>query len=199
MKFHCDTVEGLLAALSYRKGASHDCSSTTDDRGHAGAESVAAYASIVSPTGFAVRTLLPHVARCFDPRAHSDLSDLPYKREEAGHQLDTYGCAALRFLYRVTLKKEWTFGEEIPLPKKPQKLPVVLSPEEVVHFLGCVDRGKHRVILTTCYAAGLGISEVVRLKAAAVDSARMVIRVDQGKGRKCCTEHLRPYVFQKLM
>jgi integrase/recombinase XerD len=99
----------------------------------------------------------------------------------------------------VTLKKEWTFGEEIPLPKKPQKLPVVLSPEEVVHFLGCVDRGKHRVILTTCYAAGLGISEVVRLKAAAVDSARMVIRVDQGKGRKCSVQHLRPYVFKKLM
>jgi integrase/recombinase XerD len=47
--------------------------------------------------------------------------------------------AALRFLYRVTLEKEWDFGEEIPRPKKPQKLPVVLSPEEVVHFLNCVD------------------------------------------------------------
>ena len=42
--------------------------------------------------------------------------------------------AALRFLYRVTLKKEWTFGEDIPLPKKPQKLPVVLSPEEICAF-----------------------------------------------------------------
>ena len=92
--------------------------------------------------------------------------------------------AALRFLYRVTLKKEWTFGEDIPLPKKPQKLPVVLSPEEVVHFLSCVDCGKHRVILTICYAAGLRISEAVRLKAAAIDSARMVVRVEQGKGRK---------------
>ena len=92
--------------------------------------------------------------------------------------------AALRFLYRVTLKKEWTFEEDIPLPKKPKQLPVVLSPEEVVHFLGCVDRGKHRVILTTCYAAGLRISEAVRLKAVAIDSARMVVRVEQGKGRK---------------
>jgi integrase/recombinase XerD len=92
--------------------------------------------------------------------------------------------AALRFLYRVTLKKEWTFGEDIPLPKKPQKLPVVLSPEEVVHFLNCVDCRKHRVILTTCYAAGLRISEAVRLKIAAIDSARMVVRVEQGKGRK---------------
>jgi integrase/recombinase XerD len=95
--------------------------------------------------------------------------------------------AALRFLYKVTLKKEWTFGEDIPLPKKPQKLPIVLSPEEVAHFLSCVDCGKHRVILTTCYAAGLRISEAVRLKAAAIDSARMVVRVEQGKGGKCFT------------
>jgi site-specific recombinase XerD len=94
--------------------------------------------------------------------------------------------AALRFLYRVTLKKEWDFGEEIPLPKKPQKLPVVLSPEEVVNFLNCVDCRKHRVILTICYAAGLRISEAVRLKVTAIDSARMVVRVEQGKGRKVC-------------
>jgi integrase/recombinase XerD len=106
--------------------------------------------------------------------------------------------AALRFLYRITLKKEWTFAEDIPLPKKAQKLPVVLSPEEVVHFLGCVDRGKHRVILTTCYAAGLRISEAVRLKAAAVDSARMVIRVDQGKGRKDRYVMLSPTLLEIL-
>jgi integrase/recombinase XerD len=92
--------------------------------------------------------------------------------------------AALRFIYKVTLKKDWTFEDVLPLPKKPQKLPIVLSPEEVIHFLGCVNPGKHRVILTTCYAAGLRVSEAVRLKAAAIDSRRMVIRVEQGKGRK---------------
>ena len=106
--------------------------------------------------------------------------------------------AALRFLYRVTLKKEWTFGEDIPLPKKPQKLPVVLSPGEVVHFLNCVDCGKHRVILTTCYGAGLRISEAVRLKAAAIDSARMVIRVEQGKGRKDRNAMLSPVLLELL-
>jgi site-specific recombinase XerD len=106
--------------------------------------------------------------------------------------------AALRFLYKVTLKKDWTFGEDIPLPKKPQKLPVVLSPEEVVHFLNCVDRGKHRVILTTCYAAGLRISEAVRLKAAAIDSARMVVRVEQGKGRKDRYVMLSPMLLEIL-
>jgi len=92
--------------------------------------------------------------------------------------------AALRFVYKVSLKKYWTFEDVIPAPKKPQKLPVVLSPEEVVHFLGCVGNIKHRAILTTCYAAGLRISEAVCLHPTDIDSQRMVIRVDQGKGQK---------------
>ncbi|ESY15417.1 hypothetical protein X750_28650 [Mesorhizobium sp. LNJC394B00] len=51
--------------------------------------------------------------------------------------------------------------ELLPLPKKPQRLPIVLSPEEVQRFLGCVLDVKHHAILTTCYAAGLRISEAV--------------------------------------
>ena len=92
--------------------------------------------------------------------------------------------AALRFLYRVTLKKDWTFEDVLPLPKKPQTLPVVLSREEVQQFLACVESVKHRAILTTCYAAGLRISEAVHLTPTAIDSRRMVIRVAQGKGQK---------------
>src|SRR3954471_18975575 len=72
--------------------------------------------------------------------------------------------AALRFLYKVSLKRDWPFDEVIPAPKKPHKLPVVLSPEEVLHFLSCVASSKHRAILTTCYAAGLRISEAICLK-----------------------------------
>ncbi len=72
--------------------------------------------------------------------------------------------AALRFLYKVSMKKDWTFNDVIPAPKKPQTLPVVLSPEEVLQFLGCVGSTKHRAILTTCYAAGLRISEAIHLK-----------------------------------
>jgi site-specific recombinase XerD len=92
--------------------------------------------------------------------------------------------SALRFLYKVTLKKDWNFEEIIPAPKKPQKLPVVLSPEEVIQFLSCIAITKHRVILTICYAAGLRISEAVCLTPPAVDSKRMVLRVEQGKGKK---------------
>jgi integrase/recombinase XerD len=91
--------------------------------------------------------------------------------------------AALRFLYKVTLKRDWDLKDAIPAPRQPQRLPV-LSREEVLHFLGSVEGLKQRTILTTCYAAGLRISEAVSLKPAAIDSRRMVIRVEQGKGRK---------------
>ncbi len=92
--------------------------------------------------------------------------------------------AALRFLYKITLKQDWRPEEIIPAPKKPQTLPVVLSPAEVVEFLDSVASRKHRTILTTCYGAGLRISEAVRLIPPAIDSARMVLRVEQGKGQK---------------
>lgn len=92
--------------------------------------------------------------------------------------------AALRFLYRVTLKRPWDFGEIVPSPKAPRTLPIILSPDEVVQFLGCIPNIKHRTILTACYAAGLRITEAVHLKPAAIDRQRMVIRIEQGKGRK---------------
>jgi site-specific recombinase XerD len=106
--------------------------------------------------------------------------------------------AALRFLYKVSLKKDWTFEDVIPAPKKPQRLPVVLSPEEVLHFLSCVGSTKHRAILTTCYAAGLRISEVVHLKPADIDSQRMVVRVELGKGQKDRYVMLSPKLLETL-
>jgi site-specific recombinase XerD len=106
--------------------------------------------------------------------------------------------SALRFLYKVTLKKNWTFADIIPAPKKPQTLPVVLSPEEVVQFLACVANRKHRAILTTCYAAGLRISEAIALTPPAVDSKRMVLRVEQGKGMKDRYVMLSPKLLEIL-
>jgi len=89
--------------------------------------------------------------------------------------------AALRFLYRVTLGLDWDFDQIIPCPKAPKTLAVILSPEEVLHFFGCIKSFKHEAILTTCYAAGLRISEATRLKPEAIDRQRMVLRVEQGK------------------
>jgi len=106
--------------------------------------------------------------------------------------------SALRFLYKVTLKKAWSLEEVIPAPKKPQKLPVVLSPEEVIQFLDCITGRKHRAILTTCYAAGLRISEAVALTPRAIDSKRMVLRVEQGKGQKDRYVMLSPKLLEIL-
>jgi integrase/recombinase XerD len=106
--------------------------------------------------------------------------------------------AALRFLYKVSLKRDWQFDDVIPAPKKPLKLPVILSPEEVMQFLGCIANPKHRAILTICYAAGLRISETVFLKPTDIDSQRMVIRVDQGKGQKDRYVMLSPTLLEIL-
>jgi integrase/recombinase XerD len=92
--------------------------------------------------------------------------------------------AALRFLYTVTLQRPWRVTEILPAPQKPQPLPIVLSCAEVQQFLESVPLLKHRTILSVCYAAGLRISEALRLQAAHIDSRRMVLRVEQGKGQK---------------
>jgi len=92
--------------------------------------------------------------------------------------------AALRFLYRVTLKKAWDIKDVIPAPRVQRRLPVVLSPEEVARFLDCLPGLQYRALLATCYGAGLRISEVLHLTPGDIDSRRMVIRVSQGKGQK---------------
>jgi integrase/recombinase XerD len=74
----------------------------------------------------------------------------------------------------------------------------ILSPEEVLQFLGCVTNIKQRTILTTCYAAGLRISEAVHLMPSAIDRQRMVIRIEQGKGRKDRYVMLSPKLLQVL-
>jgi integrase/recombinase XerD len=83
--------------------------------------------------------------------------------------------AALRFLYKVTLKREWNLDDVVPTGRRPQTLPVVLYPEEVASFLDAVESPHHQVILTICYAAGLRVSEAAHLRPGAIDSQRMVI------------------------
>jgi site-specific recombinase XerD len=106
-------------------------------------------------------------------------------------------AGALRFLYKVTLKRDWAF-EQIPMPKRPFTLPVILSPEEVMHFLNSIDNVKHRAILMTAYAAGLRVSEATHLKLTDIDSQRMMLRVDQGKGQKDRYVMLSPRLLEEL-
>ena len=105
--------------------------------------------------------------------------------------------AALRFLYKVTLKQNWA-PDDIPMPKKPFKLPVILSREEVMQFLDSVANLKHRTILTTAYAAGLRVSEATHLRITDIDSKRMVLRVDQGKGHRDRDVMLSPRLLEEL-
>ena len=79
---------------------------------------------------------------------------------------------------------EQTIPERIPYARDPRKLPTVLSADEVVQFLEAVSSLKARVALTTAYAAGLRVSEVAALKVCDVDSARMVMQIERGKGGK---------------
>jgi len=96
------------------------------------------------------------------------------------------------------LQKKWDLRDLIPAPRKPQKLPVVLSPEEVRRFLGGAGNCKEHAILTTCYAAGLRLSEVLHLQPGDIDSQRMVLRVRQGKGQKDRYVMLSPKLLETL-
>jgi integrase/recombinase XerD len=101
------------------------------------------------------------------------------------------------FCNRVTLKREKAL-EQIPFPKQEKRLPSVLSPEEVQRLLAAVKNRKHRLVLMVLYATGLRISEAVHLKVEDIDSARMVIRVRQGKGRKDRLAMLSPVLLEEL-
>jgi len=90
---------------------------------------------------------------------------------------------ALRFFFAVTLGRS-ELTERMPFVREPRKLPVVLSPEEVARFLEAAPGLKYRAALSVAYGAGLRANEVVSLKVGDIDSTRMVIRVEQGKGRK---------------
>jgi integrase/recombinase XerD len=91
--------------------------------------------------------------------------------------------SALKFLYIKVLEMPW--GDDyFPRAKRPHKLPVILSPEEVSAFFDHVPSLRYRAALMACYGAGLRVSEAVALKVGDIDSQRMLIRVEQGKGRK---------------
>ena len=90
---------------------------------------------------------------------------------------------AVRFFYGVTLG-HGEIPERIPYVREPRTLPVVLGADEVVRFLEAVPSPKTRAALTTAYAAGVRASETVGLKIGDIDSGRMVIRVEHGKGGK---------------
>ncbi|MGB3934968.1 MAG: site-specific integrase [Burkholderiales bacterium] len=103
----------------------------------------------------------------------------------------------LKFFYRVTLKRsEAQFG--IPTARQPQKLPQILAREEVARLIDLTTNPKHRAMLMTAYGAGLRLNEICHLKVTDIDSARMTIRVEQGKGAKDRYTLLSPRLLAEL-
>ena len=105
--------------------------------------------------------------------------------------------ATLRFFFRVTLRRR-DILEHTHFIREPRKLPVVLSPEEVARLLDAAPGLKYKAALSVAYGAGLRASEVISLKIGDIDSERMVIRIEQGKGRKDRYVMLSPHLLALL-
>ena len=104
---------------------------------------------------------------------------------------------ALRFFFDVTLGRR-TVTEKLTSVREPRRLPVVLSPAEVARLLDAAPGLKYKAALSVAYGAGLRASEVISLRIADIDSTRMVIRVEQGKGRKDRYVMLSPQLLHLL-
>ena len=105
--------------------------------------------------------------------------------------------STLRFFFKVTLGRP-DLVERATFVREPRKLPVVLSPEEVARLLDAAPGLKYKAALSVAYGAGLRVSEVVALKVGDIDSKRMVIRVEQGKGGKDRYVMLSPHLLDLL-
>lgn len=118
------------------------------------------------------------------------------KQKRSWSHINQVACA-LRFFYGVTLGHTEAF-ERIVGGQKPDKLPLVLNAEEVARFLQAVSGLRNRIVLTTAYAAGLRVGEVVRLKVGSIDSQRMLIHIENGKGGRDRYAMLSPRLLEIL-
>jgi integrase/recombinase XerD len=105
--------------------------------------------------------------------------------------------AALRFFYVKTLKRSWSIAET-PYPKWVFRLPTILSQEEVAQLIDATLTSYHRTLLMTLYATGARRAELTHLKVSDIDSQRMVIRIQGGKGRKDRDVMLSPKLLEEL-
>jgi integrase/recombinase XerD len=133
----------------------------------------------------AVRQLAEHFRRSPDQLDGNDIRRYQVHLASEGIAWSTMNLTvcALRFFYGVTLGRTDLLAR-IPYARQPDKLPDILSPDEVIRFLESVPNLKHRTALTTAYAAGLRVSEVAALELRHIDSERMMLRIERSKGGK---------------
>lgn len=128
---------------------------------------------------------------------HARQYQLHLLRKKVSWSTFNQSVCALRFFYGTTLGRQ-DYIERLPYGKKPKRIPVVLSREEVLKFLQGILSRKQRMLLTTMYATGMRIGEAVELRVNDIDSRRMTILVSRGKGNKQRLVPLSPKLLTEL-
>jgi integrase/recombinase XerD len=146
-----------------------------------------------------VRSFAAFLKRPPDTATADDIRRFQVNQAENGVQPQSVNCSvsALRFFFTVTVGRP-DLSRCFVIVRYPQKLPTVLNVEEVGRLLEMAPGPKYRAALGTAYGAGLRVSEVASLKVGDIDSTRMLIRVEQGKGRKDRNAMLSPQLLRLL-
>ena len=146
-----------------------------------------------------VRAFTAFIGRSPDTATGEDLRRFQLHQSQTGMRPPTINSAvaALRFFFTVTLDRP-DLARRLTVVREPRRLPAVLSVEEVTLLLQAAPGPKYKAAFATAYGAGLRLSEVVALRAGDVDSERMLLRVEQGKGRKDRHAMLSPQLLKLL-
>ena len=146
-----------------------------------------------------VRTFAAFIGRAPDTATHEDLRRFQLHQTETGVRPTSVNSAvsALRFLFSVTLERP-DLARRLTVVRPPRKLPLVLSAKEVALLLEAAPGPKYQAALAPACGAGLRVAEVVALKVGDVDSARMLLRIEQGKGRRDRHAMLSPQLLALL-
>ena len=146
-----------------------------------------------------VRTFTAFLGRSPDTATAEDLRRFQLHQAQSGVRPPSINgaVAALRFFFTVTLDRP-EMGRHLTFVREPRKIPVVLSPEEVARLLEAAPGAKYKAAFSAAYSAGLRVSEVVALKVSDIDSERLLLRIEQGKGRKDRFAMLSPKLLELL-
>lgn len=146
-----------------------------------------------------VRTFTAFLGRSPDKATPEDLRrfQLHLSENRVGPPTINSSVSALRFFFTVTLDRA-EMGRHLTFVREPRKIPVVMSPEEVTRFLEAAPGPKYKAALSAAYGAGLRVSEVVALKVSDIDSTRMLLRIENGKGGKDRHAMLSPQLLELL-
>jgi integrase/recombinase XerD len=146
-----------------------------------------------------VREFASYLKRSPDPAKPEDVRGFQLQLASSGAGVPKINStiSALRFFFRVTLDRP-DLSRHLSIIHKPRKAPVILSPDEVARFLEAAPGIKYKAAFSVAYGAGLRVSEVASLKVSDIDSKRMMLRIEQGKGRKDRYAMLSPTLLELL-